>query len=101
MLTNILWSPNEEESNTAKDACSGHRPGAKAPLRSARCDVASFGICAFLNLVQERALKTLGKRFACLVSKRSLPAEVSDESHHPRRNHRQLGRDGRRRNFSV
>jgi hypothetical protein len=38
----MLWLANEEDANTAKDACSGHRPGAKAPLlpRTAMNDAA-------------------------------------------------------------
>ena len=36
----MLWLANEEDANTAKDACSGHRPGPEAPPLSARCDVA-------------------------------------------------------------
>ena len=36
----MLWLADEEDRNTAKDACRGHRPSAKAPSLSARCDVA-------------------------------------------------------------
>jgi len=35
----MLWLPDEESANTAKDACSGHRPGPEAPPLSPRCDV--------------------------------------------------------------
>src|SRR5476651_1496715 len=36
----MLWLRDEGSANMAKDACSGHRPGAEAPPLSARFDVA-------------------------------------------------------------
>ncbi len=44
----MLWPPGEENADTAKDACSGHRPGAEAPALSARCDVAVRAVVSHL-----------------------------------------------------
>jgi len=59
----MLWLPDEESVNTAKDACSGHRPGPEAPPLSARCDVAVHAVVRrLLGLLNKSIFQPEGGR---------------------------------------